>query len=317
MIHLRIVSPAERTAQVLTALDTVPHVVNVVVLPGAARRPTGDVVLVDVPNETANHVVTLLRARGIDREGSIAVERSATFLSSAAARAADAAPGHSSEAVVWSEVDARAADEATLTASFVAMLALATAIAAVGILTDSIALVIGAMVIGPEYGPLVAVAYGLFRRRPRQAAAAARTLLAALAVSLVVTFLLALVVRGLDANPRAYSAGVRPLTQFISHPDGWSVVVAVLAAVAGTLSLTQVRANALIGVFISVTTVPAAANLAVAAANGNRAEARGAFAQLALNLAVIVAAATLTFLAEWLLERALRRRLRARRQPLP
>ena len=317
MIHLRIVSPTDRTEQVLAALDTVPHVVNIVVLPGAARRPPGDVVLVDVPSETADRVVSLLCARGIDRQGSITVERSGTVLSAAGVAATDAAPGQSSEAVVWAEVGARIRDDSVLTVSFVTMMVLATLIAAVGILTDSLVLVIGAMVIGPEYGALVALAYGLFAREPRRIVAAGGTLLAGLLAGVVVTFLFAVVVRLVDANPDAYTAGVRPLTQFIARPDGWSVVVAVLAAIAGTLSVTQVRTHALVGVFISVTTLPAAANLAVAAANQHGSEAGGALAQLTLNLTVLAGAAALTFAVERMLSRAVARRARARRRALP
>ena len=44
------------------------------------------------------------------------------------------------------------------------------------------------------------------------------------------------------------------------------VVVALLAGAAGVLSVTAGRTNVLVGVFISVTTVPAAGNLAVALA---------------------------------------------------
>ena len=56
----------------------------------------------------------------------------------------------------------------------------------------------------------------------------------------------------------------RPNTGFIWQPDWISFVVALLAGIAGTLSLTSAKSGALVGVAISVTTVPAAANAAVA-----------------------------------------------------
>jgi uncharacterized membrane protein len=49
---------------------------------------------------------------------------------------------------------------------------------------------------------------------------------------------------------------VRPVADFINSPSLFSIVVAVLAGVVGVVSLTESRANALIGVFISVTTIP-------------------------------------------------------------
>ena len=52
----------------------------------------------------------------------------------------------------------------------------------------------------------------------------------------------------------------RPLTSFIWRPDALSFIVAFLAGIAGMLSLTTAKSGALVGVLISVTTVPAAAN---------------------------------------------------------
>lgn len=90
----------------------------------------------------------------------------------------------------------------------------------------------------------------------------------------------------------------RPLTDFIWRPDALSWVVGFLAGVAGMLSLTSSKAGPLIGVLISVTTVPAAANIAVALAYGVPDEALGSAVQLLLNLAAIVTAGVLTLLLQ-------------------
>ena len=68
----------------------------------------------------------------------------------------------------------------------------------------------------------------------------------------------------------------------------YSLVVAVLAGIVGVVSLTQARANALIGVVISVTTIPAAASIGVSIAFSSWAEARGSALQLLLNVAVLI-----------------------------
>jgi acyl-CoA dehydrogenase len=310
-MHVRVVSASNRTDQLLQALASVPNIVNLVVLRDAAVEPAGDVLMIDLPNESANEVIDLLRARGVDRSGSITIDRAGPVISTAASSAEAAAPGSSSEAVVWAEVEARARADSELTVSFVVLLVLATMIAAVGILTDSVVLIIGAMVIGPEYGPLVALAFAIFRRRREAAVRAGRTLVAGFAVAIPITFVFALIVRLVGATPTLYADGVLPLTSFISRPDGWSVVVATLAALAGTLSLIQVRSSALVGVFISVTTIPAAANVAVAAAHGRGGEAGGALAQLGLNVFVIVVVGAITFAIEYSIGQRLRRRRRA------
>ena len=76
------------------------------------------------------------------------------------------------------------------------------------------------------------------------------------------------------------------------------LIVAFLAGIAGTLSLTSAKSGALIGVAISVTTVPAAANAAVAFAYSDYAQTWGSTGQLLANLGGIVLAGTLTLLAQ-------------------
>ena len=97
----------------------------------------------------------------------------------------------------------------------------------------------------------------------------------------------------------------RAQTYFVSHPDTFSVLVALLAGTAGMLSLLTARSGALIGVLISVTTIPAAANIGVAAAYRNWDEFRGATLQLAINLGALVLAGIATLLVE---QAAFRRR---------
>ena len=100
----------------------------------------------------------------------------------------------------------------------------------------------------------------------------------------------ALIINATELAPDGFVASDHPLTDFISRPDAFSFIVAYIAGVAGVLSLTSAKSGALIGVLVSVTTIPAAANIGVAAAFGDWAEWRGAMLQLALNLVAIVLA---------------------------
>jgi len=109
-------------------------------------------------------------------------------------------------------------------------------------------------------------------------------------VGITATFLAALLLDAVGLVPDDFSQGNHPFTQFISSPDQWSFIVAYLAGVAGVLSLTSAKSGALIGVLISVTTIPAAANIGVAAALGAGHEWVGAMEQLCLNLSAILLA---------------------------
>jgi uncharacterized hydrophobic protein (TIGR00271 family) len=243
------------------------------------------------PNQLTESVIAALTEHQV---GSIAIERIDTSLSEVARLAEQLAPGESSEAVVWEEVEARIRDESTLTGSYLVTMAVAMLIAAVGIFIDSPVLIVGAMVVGPDYGPLAGVMLGVHRRRFDRAMSAGFTLVAGLAIGAIVCWVFGLLVRLVDQVPDPYKADVRPLTQFISRPDGWSVVVALLAGVVGMLAMTEAKAGTLVGVLISVTTVPAAANIGVAGAMTRWTEAGGAASQLLVNLVVMCAAGVLT-----------------------
>ena len=106
--------------------------------------------------------------------------------------------------------------------------------------------------------------------------------------AVLVTGAFALAVRAADLTPAAYRLGLRPVSALIGTPNVFSVVVATLAGIVGVVSLTEARANALIGVFISVTTIPAAADIGVSLAYRNWHEAAGSSLQLLLNVGLLL-----------------------------
>ncbi|HEX7162060.1 MAG TPA: DUF389 domain-containing protein [Trebonia sp.] len=96
-----------------------------------------------------------------------------------------------------------------------------------------------------------------------------------------------------SAHDLATSTG----TEFIYQPGWFSLITALVAGAAGTLSLTSAKSAALVGVFISVTTIPAAGNMALALVFGRFHDAAGSALQLLINLTGIVLAAYLVLLA--------------------
>ena len=93
-------------------------------------------------------------------------------------------------------------------------------------------------------------------------------------------------------------AGPRPGTDFIYQPDRRPRVVALLAGVAGALAMTSSRASGLVGASISVTTVPAAGNVAVGLALGVGDEVWGSLLQLVVNVTGMALAPWLTLVVE-------------------
>ncbi len=312
VLHLRAIVPADRTDDACEALADCAGATNVVVIPGAARAPRGDLVLADIARESANEVLAALQALDLERDGSISLEKIDLSLSDAAERAERRAPGHGDDAVVWEELDRQVSEGVALTWSFVAFLALATQLAAIAALIDSPVLVVGAMVLGPEFGAVAAICYGLTRRQPWRIMQAVRALVVGFLVAIAITYVCAVVSHLTGVIEMSRLPDDRPLTAFIYTPDRWSFIVALLAGAAGVLSLTAGKSSALVGVFISVTTVPAAGNLAVALALRHGSEINGSLLQLAVNFAGMIIAGTATLLlqrATWHI--VLRRKRRA------
>jgi uncharacterized hydrophobic protein (TIGR00271 family) len=294
MIHLRIVAPEDVAHRALEVLEGSPAVLNIVHLHGAARKPDGDLILCDVAREEASVIIGDLKELDIPRVGSIAVEHIDTALSDAAEKAEEAAPGLPSDAVVWEEVEQRTSENTELSIGFVLFMVLAMQIAAVGILLDQPILIVGAMVVGPEFGPLAGLSVALVERRPEFARRSLTALGVGFPVGIVLACLATVVFKETGVAPDDFVPGEHELTGFISHPDFFSFSVAFMAGVVGMLSLTNAKSGALVGVLISVTTIPAASNIGVAAAYGDWGEAGGAAAQLAINLSAIVLAGVLT-----------------------
>jgi uncharacterized hydrophobic protein (TIGR00271 family) len=288
MLHVRLVSPGDVTKVLAARLEAAPGVQNVVVQAGGARRPDGDAVQFDVRVEAANPVLGALRELGLDRTVVICVDRVGAVLTDRGAVAAESGVLRRESAPVWEMVEAVIRAGEGYNPSFYALLVIAGLIGAVGLITNSQVLIVGAMVVGPEYNAIMGVARGISSRDRGPVRDGALALLCGFGAAIVLALLFGLAVRGASMAPEEFLAGVRPVAAFINSPDVFSVIVAVLAGIAGVVSLTQARANALVGVFISVTTIPAASSVGVSIAFSSWGEAWGSVLQLLLNVVVLI-----------------------------
>ncbi|MEU0762640.1 DUF389 domain-containing protein [Streptomyces microflavus] len=311
MLHLRLIVPAATTDEVVTLLESTVGTAHLVVLPGAARSPAGDVVMCDVAREAGDELLGALRRLGIDESGAISVEHLDLTLSSHADKAEHEAPGDGADAVLWEELTEATHEESTFSITYVSFLALATMLAACGVMLDNAVLIVGAMAVGPEFGPLAGISTAIVQRAPRLVARSLWALIGGFALAMLITAGFAWLMDAFGLFTHDMIDRSRPNTGFIWHPDWMSFIVAFLAGIAGTLSLTSAKSGALIGVAISVTTVPAAANAAVAFSYSDYQQTIGSGQQLLANLGGIVLAGTLTLL----LEKALWRARRARKPP--
>ena len=267
-----------------------------VVAVASARGSThGVVVTAYVARESADGVLRDLHEHGVADHGLVALDPVDAAFGALVDKAEKDAPGEGADAVIWDELTERVGEDSTLTWTFVAFMVLATLLAAIGVVTDSQVTIVGAMVIGPEFGPLAGLSIALVRRRPAIARRSALALVVGFVTAIVLVSLVTLLWRAAGLVSPADLTGPRA-TDFIYHPGWFSLITALVAGTAGMLSLSSSKSAVLVGVFISVTTIPAAGNAAVAGVLGNWHETWLSLAQLGINLAGITAAAATTLL---------------------
>lgn len=302
IVHVRIVCPPDLGERVAALLGADPCVFGLAAPPGAAHNPDGVVLHCDVLTGALSALLEQLRRLGVERRGSIMVDEVELALCDLASRT-ESGLGRFAYTPVWQALEARIDADARYVPTFYLLLTVAGVIGAIGIVTNSQILIVAAMVVGPEFGAIASVAAGLGRRSRAAVRRGITALVLGFSLAVLATYLFSLLVRAFDLESRAYSLGLRPVSSLIDKPNFFSVVIAVLAGVVGIVSLTQARASALLGVFISVTTIPAAADIGVSCAFSSWSEARGSLLQLLLNVVLLILAGLFTLKSQRLIWR--------------
>jgi uncharacterized hydrophobic protein (TIGR00341 family) len=177
-------------------------------------------------------------------------------------------------------------DMAKLTRVYLGMVALSTVVAAVGLLNDSVAVIIGAMVIAPLLGPIIAQAMGTTLGDFSLMRLALRTNLAGLGLALVLSVLLGLFLQ------------VSPLGPELTARTGiglGDIAVALASGGAGALAFTAGVPTVLVGVMVAVALLPPLAALGLLLGSGYLLPALGAGLLLITNIICVNLAAVVVF----------------------
>lgn len=292
MMRLRVVAPpasADQVTDLLRAHDGVVHVTAT----GTATAGEPRVVEATVVRQAADDVVDRLTDLGVDRDGEIALTPVELLVSRAADEAARQSGGDADDAVIWDEVIDQTGDDSRLTPAFFAFITIACLLAAVGVLTGSAVTIVGAMVVSPDFGPVAALAVAAVTGRAALSRQAVVALVGGFGGAVAVTALAGVLLRltGLWDPGELVDLGD---VAFVYEVGPYSVIVAVLAGVAGMLALTAAKSGTLLGVFISVTTIPAAGFAAPAAVAGDWSRCLEALAMLGINVVGVALAAVVT-----------------------
>jgi len=161
---------------------------------------------------SVNPLIRRLRSAGVTDRGGITL----TELEAVVSAAADCAQAEiltpEIDTIVWEEVSARTSDDSAFSVSFGVLMVLAGIIAAIAVVTNNPVLIVGAMIVSPDYGPMAALSVAVVNRAWGPAWRSFRALAFGFPMAALAAFLLTLAARGLGRIPEAYLDGQRPLT---------------------------------------------------------------------------------------------------------
>jgi hypothetical protein len=212
MLHLRVITPPDLTATVLQELAEDPGVTHITADRGAATQPPGDLVTCEVVRASVNPLVRRLRSAGVAERGGITLTEPEAVISAAADRAQAAILTPEIDTIVWEEVAARTSDDSTFSVSFGLLMVLAGIIAAIAVVTNNPVLVVGAMIVSPDYGPMAALSVAVVNRALGPAWRSLGALALGFPLAAPAALLYTLATRGLGRIPAEYLAGERPLS---------------------------------------------------------------------------------------------------------
>jgi uncharacterized hydrophobic protein (TIGR00271 family) len=296
LLRLRSSVPADRVDQFAALLRDLEGVRRVVSQPDEASAERAVVFVADVEPAAADRLVESIAGLGLSPEDYVLTRAEVV-----APLRRHLAPGI--EGFAWVVVMGQARANSRPLARYLALISVAAVIAALGVITSSSILIVGAMAVSPDLLPICATCVGIAARRRGLALRAAMTL----TVGLTLVVLVAALISGLLKESGILAAGFdveESSLATLAHTDYSTVLVALAAGIAAMLSF-ETRASAAVGVAISVTTIPASAYLGVAIGAGGIDEAWGALAVLTINVTLMIVSGTVTLIIQrWLPNRS-------------
>ncbi len=292
MLRLRLSIDEHRANLVTEALEGTGGVHRIVAL-NPERAGTGVVLAADVMPSVADRVMHLIREWEVEDADYLLTRQEVVAPNPPHGR-------HSrGDEFAWIEVMGEARTHSRPLGRYLALMAVAGVLAAIGVITDNPILIVGAMAVSPDILPICAVCVGIVAGRIRLARRATVTLLLGIVLTWAVAAALAWCLQAagiLSSSFQVHDSSLHGL----AHVDYSTVLVALAAGVAAMLSF-ETRAAAAVGVAISVTTIPASALFGVSLGLGEVGVNWGAAAVLAVNVTLLLLSGTATLAAQrWL-----------------
>lgn len=266
--RIEITVPAGESERLADQLRESPGIIGIRVQKGIALDPEGDVITLDVVNRSLSDVALLLARAGVGSEPATSFTTSEPLSVVSSTRARQIA-GDSSEAT-WEEMEVVIGKNSNMTANAVLVMAISGVLATVGIATDALHLVLGAMLIAPGFQPIVRIALGLVAEGRGWRLGIAHTLLGygAVAAGAAATALFLIAVGTSPLGGEASYLAPGTLLSYWTTITPPAVLVTLVAGIAGAVLVASNRAVLTAGVMVALALVPGAAILGLALVAG-------------------------------------------------
>ena len=285
MLHLRVYGDADSLTKVGEDLEDHGVAHRVALAPGV--RAGCALLTAEVFAESADAALELLGRCGV-RDEDIKLARLDEI--------GPIRPGRTAGSLIWADVLGQARANSRPVARYLVFLIAAGVIAGFGVIQANTILIVGAMAVSPDLLPITAACVGLASRRGRLVLRAIATLAIGMGAACLAAGALSRCLDLFGLLPPGFVVGEAALAG-LTTINVSTIGVALAAGVAGMLAL-ETRASAAVGVGISITTIPAAAYLGVAAGLGEAQMALGALAVLGVNVAMLMTAGTVTLVIQ-------------------
>lgn len=255
--------PQGKTKLLLDELSNSSGVVGISLLRGASLKPSGDLLMINATNEGLKEVLTILAKQDVGRNGSVLTSEPQSLVSPSSQDQIDQETNEAS----WPEIAALLRRETNLSSNYLIAMFLSGVIAAAGLWTDTVHIVVGAMVIAPGFEPIIRVPFGVLSRERwswRQGLSSTAAGYAALIFGAAMALLLLSSLGSSEA-----SLEDRHWVQYWSSVKASSVLIALAAGAAGAAIIAAQRSVLSAGVMIALALIPSASIVGMALASGN------------------------------------------------
>ena len=257
---------------------------------GASLDPPGDIVTIQASNDGVRAIFKVLERLEVTDGGSISTSEPRSLLSPPHQNGIDTETNET----IWDEMASLLRQDTNFSGNFLMLMALAGAVAAAGLWTDTLHIVVGAMLIAPGFEPLLRIPFGMIggpRELTIKGLAATGGGYVALLIGAALTYL---ILRWLDpaSSPDLMT---RHWARYWSQVTASSVFVALVGGATGAVVITTQRSTLTAGVMIALALVPTMALVGMASVYGDWQVAGHGFILWAANVAAVLVASTATF----------------------